>query len=147
MIHSSQTLTDASSIPLQHFDSLGNLGVPFWAGEHPAAVNADITYSYYPFLTISNLHNVIPQDVNFLESQGCLRIPTRAILDEFVQQYFLHVHPLLPFLNEGDFWNLYCQQSSGNTGENMSLLVFQAMLFSCCNVSSLHAPSLNYNSN
>ncbi|KAI1153153.1 hypothetical protein F4825DRAFT_474930 [Nemania diffusa] len=124
---------NASSIPLQHFDSLGNLGVPFWAGEHPAAVNADITYSYYPFLTISNLHNVIPQDVNFLESQGCLRIPTRAILDEFVQQYFLHVHPLLPFLNEGDFWNLYCQQSSGNTGENMSLLVFQAMLFSCCN--------------
>ncbi|KAI0109037.1 hypothetical protein GGR51DRAFT_118512 [Nemania sp. FL0031] len=125
------TFNNAPSIPLQGFDSLANLGVPFWAGEHPAAVNADITYSYYPFLAINNLHNVIPQDVNFLESQGCLRIPTRAILDEFVQQYFLHVHPLLPFLNEGDFWNLYCNQ--GCPGEKMSLLVFQAMLFSCCN--------------
>lgn len=79
----------------------------------------------------------MPQDVNFLDSQGCLRVPTRPILDEFVQQYFLHVHPLLPFLNEGDFWNLYCHQGSGGTGEKMSLLVFQAMLFSCCNVSRL----------
>ncbi|KAI1129246.1 hypothetical protein F5Y10DRAFT_238865 [Nemania abortiva] len=122
---------NVAPMPLQSFDSLGNPGIPFWAGEHPAAVNADITYSYYPFLVINNLHNVIPQDVNFLESQGCLRIPTRAILDEFVQQYFLHVHPLLPFLNEGDFWNLYCSQ--GVMGEKMSLLVFQAMLFSCCN--------------
>ncbi|KAI0467217.1 hypothetical protein F4859DRAFT_279928 [Xylaria cf. heliscus] len=119
------------NMPLQSFGSLGNPEIPLWAGQ--LTVNADITYSYYPFLTINNIHNVIPQDVNFLESQGCLRIPTQAILDEFMQQYFLHVHPLLPFLNEGDFWNLYCNQGSGIAGERMSLLVFQAMLFSCCN--------------
>lgn len=121
------------SIPPQNFNSLANPGIPFWSGEQPTLTDTNITYSYYPFLSISNLHNVMPQDVNFLDSQGCLRVPTRPILDEFVQQYFLHVHPLLPFLNEGDFWNLYCHQGSGGTGEKMSLLVFQAMLFSCCN--------------
>ncbi|KAI1177379.1 hypothetical protein F4777DRAFT_214880 [Nemania sp. FL0916] len=122
-----------SPTPLQSFGSLGNSGSPFMGSDNPATINADITYSYYPFLSISNLHNVIPQDVNFLESQGCFRIPTREILDEFVQQYFLHIHPLLPFINEGDFWNLYCRQGSLGAGQTMSLLVFQAMLFSCCN--------------
>ncbi len=119
---------------MQSFDPVGNPEIPLWVGEQQVVVNADITFSYYPFISIGNLHNVMPQDVNYLDSQGCLRIPTRAILDEFMQQYFLHVHPLLPFLNEGDFWNLYCYQGSGKPGEKMSLLVFQAMLFSCCNV-------------
>jgi len=124
-----------TSMGIPSLAPLGHPEAPLWPGDQQLTVNADITYSYYPFLTISNLHNVMPQDVNHLESQGCLRIPTRAILDEFVQQYFLHVHPLLPFINEGDFWDLYCSQDSGGTGEKMSLLVFQAMLFSCCNVS------------
>ncbi|KAI0452340.1 hypothetical protein F5B21DRAFT_483766 [Xylaria acuta] len=130
-LNTTQAFNNTSPVPLQSFGSLGNPETPLWAGQLP--VNADVTYSYYPFLSINNLHNVIHQDVNFLESQGCLRIPTRAILDEFMQQYFLHVHPLLPFLNEGDFWNLYCHHGSGIAGERMSLLVFQAMLFSCCN--------------
>ncbi|KAJ3562680.1 hypothetical protein NPX13_g8475 [Xylaria arbuscula] len=123
-----------SSIPMQSFDSIGNSDVPFLVGQQQVVISADITYSYYPFISIGNLHNVMPQDVNYLDSQGCLRIPTRAILDEFMQQYFLHVHPLLPFLNEGDFWNLYCQQEGRGPNAKMSLLVFQAMMFSCCNL-------------
>lgn len=100
-------------------------------------MTADITYSYYPFLAISNLSSILPQDVNYLELQGCLRVPTRAVLDEFVQQYFLHVHTLLPLFNEGNFWELYCQQGVGGMPPRgrMSLLVFQAMLFATCNVS------------
>ncbi|KAI0976803.1 hypothetical protein F4678DRAFT_124685 [Xylaria arbuscula] len=129
----SQTSDNTSSIPVQSFGLVGNPEIPFWVGEQQVVVNADITYSYYPFISISNLHNVMSQDVNYLDSQGCLRIPTRAILDEFMQQYFLHVHPLLPFINEGDFWDLYCQQNSGKPGEKMSLLVLHAMMFSCCN--------------
>ncbi|TGJ87614.1 hypothetical protein E0Z10_g1144 [Xylaria hypoxylon] len=132
-LNTTQAFNNASSIPPQSFNMLGNPELPLWVGEQQIALNADITYSYYQFLTISNLHNVIPHDVNFLESQGCLRIPTRAILDEFMQQYFLHVHPLLPFINEGHFWNLYCHQGSIRPDEKMSLLVFQAMMFSCCN--------------
>ena len=96
---------------------------------------SDITFSYYSWLAISNLANILPQDVNYLDMQGCLRVPTRAVLDEFVQQYFLHVHPLLPLFNEGDFWEMYCHQGFGAAPpEKMSLLVFQAMLFATCNV-------------
>ncbi|KAF5519523.1 Cutinase transcription factor 1 beta [Colletotrichum aenigma] len=96
-------------------------------------LNLDVTFSFYPFLALGNLHNIPPQDVNFLELQGCLRIPTRAILDEFVQQYFLHVHPLLPMLNEGDFWDVYCMNPSSMPSDRLSLLLFQAMLFASCN--------------
>ncbi|KAM0335495.1 hypothetical protein ACHAQA_000543 [Verticillium albo-atrum] len=111
---------------------------PQWTStdEHQqnSSLASDITYSYYPFLAIGNLPNIPPQDVNFLELQGCLRIPTRSVLDEFVQQYFLHVHPLLPMLNEGDFWDMYCNNNSmGSQPDRMSLLVFQAMLFATAN--------------
>ncbi|KAK6194045.1 hypothetical protein LQW54_011847 [Pestalotiopsis sp. IQ-011] len=106
---------------------------PLWVGDQRVQANVDITYSYYSFLQINNLPNIMPQDVNYLESQGCFRIPTREILNEFVQQYFLHIHPILPMLNEGDFWNMYGDAGHGGAGEKMSLLVFQSMLFSSSN--------------
>jgi hypothetical protein len=106
---------------------------PLWVGDQRVQANVDITYSYFPFLRINNLPNIMPQDVNYLESQGCFRIPTREILNEFVQQYFLHIHPILPMLNEGDFWAMYGDSGHGGTGEKMSLLVFQSMLFSSVN--------------
>lgn len=109
--------------------------IPLWVGDQRIAVNADITYSYYPFINIGNIHNIMPQDVNYLESQGCLRVPTRAILDEFVQQYFLHIHPIMPILNEGDFWDMYCNQTSSESGDKITLVFFQALLFASCNVS------------
>lgn len=95
---------------------------------------------------MGNLPNIPPQDVNFLELQGCLRVPVRNLLDEFLQQYFLHVHPLLPLLNEGDFWDLYCHSSNnGMPTERMSLLVFQAVLFASCNfVSKQTIKALGY---
>jgi hypothetical protein len=96
---------------------------------------SDITYSYYAFLEVNNLPHIPPQDVNFLELQGCLRLPARSVLDEFVQQYFLHVHPLLPILDEGDFWDMYCNAAGVSSQGKMSLLVFQAILFASCNVS------------
>ncbi|KAI1827490.1 hypothetical protein F4861DRAFT_366671 [Xylaria intraflava] len=127
-----QTPNHTSSMAMQSFGPLGYTKIPFLDSDQSLPIPADITYSYYPFLSI-NLNNIMPQYVNFLESEGCFRIPTRPILDEFVQQYFLHVHPLLPLINEDDFWNLYCQLDIGVELEKMSLLVFQAMLFSCCN--------------
>ncbi|KAK2043777.1 fungal-specific transcription factor domain-containing protein [Colletotrichum somersetense] len=105
-----------------------------WANGQQNSLGIDVTYSFYPFLALSNLHGIPPQDVNYLELQGCLRVPTRTILDEFVQQYFLHVHPLFPMLNEGDFWDVYCANPNSHVPiEKLSLLVFQAMLFSSCN--------------
>ncbi|GJC84405.1 cutinase transcription factor 1 beta [Colletotrichum liriopes] len=115
-----------------------------WTTGQQNSLGVDITYSFYPFLSLGNLHGIPPQDVNYLELQGCLRVPTRTILDEFVQQYFLHVHPLLPMLNEGDFWDVYCvNPNSYAPSDKLSLLVFQAMLFSSCNtIKTLGFPTI-----
>ncbi|KAH7000026.1 fungal-specific transcription factor [Ilyonectria destructans] len=119
------------STSLNQFPSSNN---NTWSHEPQIGLTSDVVYSYYPFLTMGNLPNIPPQDVNFLELQGCLRVPTRTMLDEFLQQYFLHVHPLLPLINEGDFWDLYCHSTgSGMLTERMSLLLFQAILFASCN--------------
>ncbi|KAK7706419.1 hypothetical protein SLS63_013982 [Diaporthe eres] len=84
------------------------------------------------------LHAIPAEDVNYLESQGCLHIPTQPSLDVLVQHYFLHVHVVLPLLNEGDFWEMYYQSNKpGGSREKMSLLVFQAMLYASCHFISL----------
>ncbi|KAI1103601.1 fungal-specific transcription factor domain-containing protein [Jackrogersella minutella] len=124
---------EAATLPLNTFNAFAAPEIPLWVGDQRVTVNADVTYSYYPFLSIDNLHNIMPQDVNYLESQGCFRVPTRAILDEFVQQYFLHIHPILPIINEGDFWDIYCNPSFSDANEKISLVFFSAVLFSSCN--------------
>lgn len=107
-----------------------------WAGEHSTLFGAEVTYSYYPFLEIRHLSRVLPQDVSYLEMQGCLRVPKKTFLDEFVKQYFLHVHPIMPLVNEGDFWESYGSAvAESSETERTSLLVFQAMLFAACAVS------------
>ncbi|KAH8667895.1 fungal-specific transcription factor domain-containing protein [Ilyonectria robusta] len=95
--------------------------------------NSEVVHCFYPFLAVSNLHNVPHQDVNFLELQGCLRVPIRPLLDDFMRQYFLHVHPILPLINEGDFWDMYCHEVDEIPTGRISLLVFQAILFASCN--------------
>ncbi|KAK8072040.1 hypothetical protein PG996_005388 [Apiospora saccharicola] len=139
--------------PDRHQSNMANLSSLFpptnapWADNGQRQGSTDITYSYYPFLSINNLHNLLPQDVNYLESQGCLRVPTPETLDEFARQYFLHVHPLMPVINEGDFWDMYGQYGFGGSGERMSLLVFQSMLFVACNfVSKEKVKSLGFSS-
>lgn len=107
-----------------------------WSGEQSTRFGADITYTYYPFIEVNNLSAIPPQDVNYLDLQGCLRVPTKTILDEFVKQFFLHVHPIMPLLNEGDFWEMYASQSQGtHVSTRISLLMIHAMLFSVCGVS------------
>lgn len=59
-------------------------------------------------------------------------MPIRPFLDDLVQHYFLYIHPFLPLINEGDFWELYCDKSCDPPKRPMSLLLFQAMLFAAC---------------
>lgn len=104
-----------------------------------SAPSAYASYADYSFLTIGNLQDLPSEDLQFLDMQGCLQVPSRPILDEFIQQYFLHMHPLLPLVNEGEFWDTYSTSSRECTDKKkISLLVFQAILFSCCNVSFLN---------
>lgn len=117
--------------PLQHYPP-ARAGLQ-WSGEQSTRFGADITYTYYPFIEVNNLSAIPPQDVNYLDLQGCLRVPTKTILDEFVKQFFLHVHPIMPLLNEGDFWEMYASQSQGtHVSTRISLLKIHAMLFSVC---------------
>lgn len=100
--------------------------------------DATVLYCHYTYLTVANLPRMPPQHVSFLDTQGCLRVPTRPTLDDFVENYFKHVHPLLPLLNEGEFWGMYTRSSSSPaSGNTMSLLVFQALLFASCHVSRI----------
>lgn len=120
--------------PLQHHPP-ARTGLQ-WSGEQSTRFGADVTYTYYPFIEVNNLSAIPPQDVSYLDLQGCLRVPTKPILDEFVKQFFLHVHPIMPLLNEGDFWEMYGSQSQGtHVSTRISLLMLHAMLFSVCGVS------------
>ncbi|RBA15671.1 hypothetical protein FPRO05_12278 [Fusarium proliferatum] len=48
-----------------------------------------------------------PDDVHYLGSRNCLSLPTPDALDDFIREYFLHVHPGLPLLDEAQFWAVY----------------------------------------
>ncbi len=57
-------------------------------------------------------------------------------LDEFVHEYFRHVHPHLPLIDEAAFWDIfYANEHRQHQTYQISVFTFQAMLFACCNVS------------
>lgn len=100
-----------------------------------------ITYSYYPFLTL-DMSGLEPDDVHYLESRNCLSVPTPDALDDFIREYFLHVHPGLPLLDEAQFWAVYSGDKEPCGEPTISLFLFQAMLFASCSVSDLEPRSL-----
>lgn len=118
------------------FADAGRVEVPCTQRRRDTHKNS-VVYTYYPFLTLDHLPSCLPHDVDFLEAEGCFHLPTRKIMDQIVRQYFLHVHPLLPILNEGDFWEMYYNRRGTKEPMSMSLLVIQAMMFVACNVSAM----------
>ncbi|KAF5587797.1 cutinase transcription factor 1 beta [Fusarium subglutinans] len=102
---------------------------PTTIAQHPPNFAAGSpTHPDYAFLQVPDTKDLFPQDLAFLVSQGCFVVPQRAALDDFLRQYFLHVHPMLPILNEKDFWLSY--NSVDNDVEyEMPMLVLQGILF------------------
>lgn len=97
--------------------------------------NSNVTFSYYSFLHLRNLATLQPDDVRYLEAKGCLHVPTSPYIDQFIRHYFLYVHPCMPILDEGDFWDMYSSKpDETNKAHGISLLVFQAMLFGASTV-------------
>jgi hypothetical protein len=41
--------------------------------------------------------------LDFLKAQGAFLLPAMPALDEFFQEYFRHVHPHLPLIDEATF--------------------------------------------
>ncbi|KAM5526740.1 fungal specific transcription factor domain-containing protein [Fusarium oxysporum f. sp. phaseoli] len=137
----SAQIHDLPGIAWQHLFPPGDgqaTTTPREAGESPPSSGISATLQSrnafaYRFLAVNNLNSISSQDINFLESQSCFLVPVRHILDEFVEQYFQHSHPLLPFLDEGGFWGMYSPQAPEDSEGTMPLLVFYSMLFSSCN--------------
>ncbi|KAF6802737.1 fungal specific transcription factor domain-containing protein [Colletotrichum musicola] len=91
-----------------------------------------VEYSFPLLLTTKNLRKLSTRSVQALVSEQCFVVPPRPLLDHFMVHYFLHVHPLLPMLDESAFWDGYfgvCPVEE----MKFSLLLFQAMLFASCN--------------
>lgn len=89
------------------------------------------SYGTLPFIATPDLGHLSPLDVRFMQLNGCFELPPMPILNELVRMYFLHTHPTVPLLDEGDFWDSF----SCSNGEKISLLLFQAMVFAACAVS------------
>ncbi|SPO02044.1 related to cutinase transcription factor 1 beta [Cephalotrichum gorgonifer] len=81
----------------------------------------------YAFLQSPDFRTILPQDLSFLVSQGCFVVPQRNALDEFMQQYFLHVHPLLPILNEADVWRSYNLRDAVSDDEEKISILFVSL--------------------
>lgn len=59
----------------------------------------------------------------------CFQVPERSTLNSFVREYFLYVHPMLPILNEREFWVAFYDIRDNSTPvRRISLFLFQAML-------------------
>lgn len=88
-----------------------------------------VPFSSYSFLDMQGLSTLAPEKVAFLRSMGCLEIPKPALLEDFVCQYFRHLHPSVPVIDEAAFWRLYRQECEDSSAFRISLPLFQALLF------------------
>lgn len=95
----------------------------------------EITFAYYPFLCINNLSSLHTDDINYLDSQGCFKLPESSCLDHLVRAFFHHAHPILPVVNEAEFWSIYDPLTSGGKTSRVPVILLSAMLFVACEVS------------
>ncbi|CAG8241342.1 unnamed protein product [Penicillium salamii] len=93
--------------------------------KHPASDHA--AYTECDFVDTIQLSSLPGEDTSFLASEGCFDLPNSAAMDEFLQQYFTRVHPLVPVIDEVEFWTLYRKKAP--TDYTISLFVLQSMLF------------------
>lgn len=102
----------------------------------PSTTDVYVPFYFHKFLKLGDMQHLSPTEIRCLEREYCLQVPSGRVLDEFVRQYFLYVHPCLPLLNEGHFWALYSGSGrDGNCSPTFSLALFQAILFTACRVS------------
>lgn len=95
-----------------------------------------VPFYYHGYLQRPDIRHLLPSQVQLLEEQGCFKVPSGSVLQEFMRQYFLYVHPCLPILEEGSFWATYSGEILDQpSNRGISLALFQAMLFAASRVS------------
>ncbi|KAH7075681.1 fungal-specific transcription factor domain-containing protein [Paraphoma chrysanthemicola] len=90
-----------------------------------------VPYTHYSFVELHASQVASLELEIFMEAMHCFVLPGPVIFDEFVRQYFLHVHPNLPVLDEGEFMSAYCQctQRGAQSRKGVSLFLLQGMLY------------------
>jgi hypothetical protein len=100
--------------------------------------NMPIVYSRHALVKPDDYSQNPQQDIEFLKAQGSFQIPVAPALDEFMRQYFSHVHPHLPLIDESAFWDDFAGKRRCHALDfPISNFTFQAMLFACCSVCGL----------
>lgn len=111
-----------------------NSQAPFWS--QPASFWTN--FQTFKFLDDAAFCKLRQIDYDYLLQSGCFEVPSRSTLSNFVTEYFLHIHPMLPILDEKSFWSVYSGVSDSSTKlQRISLFVFQAMLAAGSLVSKL----------
>lgn len=100
----------------------------------PNQLDSHVMFSFMPFLQ-ADISHLSEDKAQFLDTQGSFKIPGMQSLNEFIRVYFQNVHPILPLIDESAFWKMYTRKTGSS--RDMSLFVFQAMLFAASSVSFL----------
>lgn len=106
--------------------------------EAPALPPGHVNYTRYRFLHFKGATTLGRDDVAFLSSKGALAVPERGLMNEFIRQYFLQIHPSIPVLDEAQVWEIYEQRDMETHAGQISLYLFQALLFASCPVGVLY---------
>ena len=73
--------------------------------------------------------------IGMLRSEGCFSIPSVPLLAEFLKQYPIHIHPMLPLLDEITFRILKGSRDSCTYQDDLTLVLLQALLHATSTVS------------
>lgn len=87
-----------------------------------------VPFGCHPFLEMCAPKRVAVEDLAFLEAQGCFHLPPTPVLAVWLNQYFLHVHPFIPLLNDTPFQSLWRTDMEGATSNRVSLFLFHSLL-------------------
>jgi hypothetical protein len=86
-------------------------------------------YSKCRFVTIGEPSALDSADEALLTAKGCTQVPTYDLLEDFMKQYFIHIQPYAPLMDESMFWNIYEMKPDDGQPRHIHLLLLQAMLF------------------
>jgi hypothetical protein len=98
---------------------------------------SSILFSHYPFMDTDVLWRLPQEDISLLEQRRCFHLPGRPAIEDFMREFFKHVNPYLPTVDEADFWDKYTSTTPPAKGmKRISLFLIQSIMFAACPVST-----------
>ncbi|KAJ0415088.1 fungal-specific transcription factor domain-containing protein [Aspergillus carlsbadensis] len=93
----------------------------------------DIAFQAYPFIRSEFLSRLDQDEICYLDSQSCFRLPVASPWQGMLHAYFEHINPLVPVLDEAGFWRtVRGNGADSSSSSTLSLFVVQAILFAAC---------------